>query len=225
MDMRMPLMDGYEATRRIRALPGGGEVKIAALTASAFRENRDDILAAGCDEMVAKPLDEQQIFETMARLLGVAFDYERGGGRSGANGHGASTGIVAGVAARTGRRAARSRRVARYRACRALIERIAAIDADAAIICSALVNDFRFEELIRLLPTAGEGVDTPDQDFLCKQWTRAREDSKCIRRKAIAPSANARCIRWKAPAFPPYLLNSGLSPMQALLLVMVYSSV
>lgn len=75
MDMRMPVMDGYEATRRIRALPGGRQVKIAALTASAFREDRDGILAAGCDDVLAKPLDEEKLFEIMGRLLGVRFEY------------------------------------------------------------------------------------------------------------------------------------------------------
>lgn len=151
MDMRMPLMDGYEATRRIRTLPGGGEVKIAALTASAFRENRDDILAAGCDEMVAKPLDEQQIFETMARLLGVAFDYERAA-TEGARTAAATTALPAlpPELAAALRAAAESLDI---EACRALIERIEAIDADAANNLHALVNDFRFEELIRLLPT------------------------------------------------------------------------
>jgi CheY-like chemotaxis protein len=63
MDMRMPVLDGYEATRRIRALPGGSEVKIVALTASAFREERDAILATGCDEMVRKPIEEERLFD------------------------------------------------------------------------------------------------------------------------------------------------------------------
>ena len=46
MDMRMPVVDGYEASRRIRGLPGGEAVKIVAITASAFKEQRPDILAA-----------------------------------------------------------------------------------------------------------------------------------------------------------------------------------
>jgi signal transduction histidine kinase/CheY-like chemotaxis protein len=70
MDMRMPVMDGYEATRRIRALPGGRRVKIAAWTASAFREDRDGILAAGCDDVLSKPLEEEKLFEIMERLQG-----------------------------------------------------------------------------------------------------------------------------------------------------------
>ncbi len=75
MDMRMPVMDGYEATRRIRALPGGREVKIVALTASVFREDRGAIIAAGCDDVLPKPLDREKLFSTMKQLLGVRYRY------------------------------------------------------------------------------------------------------------------------------------------------------
>jgi PAS domain S-box-containing protein len=76
MDMRMPVMDGYEATAKIRSLPGGDTVKIVAITASAFHEQRSDILAAGCDDVVHKPFKDHKIFETMARLLDIKYLYE-----------------------------------------------------------------------------------------------------------------------------------------------------
>jgi PAS domain S-box-containing protein len=75
MDMRMPVMDGYEATRRIRSLPGGRLVKIVALTASAFQEDRDAIVAAGCDDVLSKPIDERRLFAVMEQLLGSRFRY------------------------------------------------------------------------------------------------------------------------------------------------------
>ena len=77
MDMRMPVMDGYEATRAIRAMAaeGGKEVKIVALTASAFREDRDAILAAGCDDLLAKPIDAARLFRLMGELLGLDYRY------------------------------------------------------------------------------------------------------------------------------------------------------
>ena len=75
MDMRMPVMDGYEATRRIRKLPGGDAVKIAALTASVFKEQRTDIVAAGCDEVLHKPFRAHEIFAAMERGLGVRYHY------------------------------------------------------------------------------------------------------------------------------------------------------
>jgi len=75
MDMRMPVMDGYAATRAIRALPGGGNLPIVALTASAFEEERGQVLAAGCDELVNKPVDEGRLFQVIGQMLGLRFDY------------------------------------------------------------------------------------------------------------------------------------------------------
>jgi two-component system sensor histidine kinase/response regulator len=76
MDMRMPVMDGYEAVRRIRQLPKGDELPVVALTASVFSNQRPQILEAGCDDMVFKPYKEHEIFEAMARFLGVEYVYE-----------------------------------------------------------------------------------------------------------------------------------------------------
>lgn len=71
MDMRMPGMDGYAATRAIRALPGGAESHIVALTASVFPEDRSAVLAAGCEDMLAKPIKEDDLFALIERLLGL----------------------------------------------------------------------------------------------------------------------------------------------------------
>jgi signal transduction histidine kinase/CheY-like chemotaxis protein len=76
MDMRMPEMDGFAATRRIRELPGGGDVKIAAVTASVLSEQREEILASGCDELIRKPVRRQSLFEVIGELLGARFRYE-----------------------------------------------------------------------------------------------------------------------------------------------------
>jgi CheY-like chemotaxis protein len=75
MDMRMPVMDGYKATKAIRKLPGGEQVKIIAVTASVFEEQCDKILGTGCDELVCKPVKEEEIFDAIARQLGVEFRY------------------------------------------------------------------------------------------------------------------------------------------------------
>jgi signal transduction histidine kinase/DNA-binding response OmpR family regulator len=75
MDMRMPLMDGYEATRHIRQLPGGKKVKILALTASAFKEQEGKIITAGCDAVLHKPYNEAEIFTAMGEQLGLKYSY------------------------------------------------------------------------------------------------------------------------------------------------------
>jgi CheY-like chemotaxis protein len=77
MDIRMPVMDGLEAIRRIRATPAGAQTKIVALTAHALEEEREPIMAAGCDDLVRKPFDEQELFGALARHLHLKFIYEK----------------------------------------------------------------------------------------------------------------------------------------------------
>ena len=75
MDRRMPVMDGTEATRRIRSLPDGKEVIIVAVTASAFQEDHDEMTRAGMNDFVRKPYRSSEIYECMARHLGVRYVY------------------------------------------------------------------------------------------------------------------------------------------------------
>ncbi|MGK7933534.1 MAG: PAS domain S-box protein [Microcystaceae cyanobacterium] len=75
MDISMPVMDGYTATRKIRSYPQGQETIIVALTASAFAEEQERILASGCDDIVRKPLKVAEIYGTMARYLGIEYQY------------------------------------------------------------------------------------------------------------------------------------------------------
>ena len=77
MDMRMPVMDGYQATTKIRSLPGGDAVKIVAITASVFKEWKDEVMAVGADDFVRKPYRPEEIFDCMARQLGVRYLYEQ----------------------------------------------------------------------------------------------------------------------------------------------------
>jgi len=75
MDIRMPVMNGMEATQRIKATEAGQNTKIVAVTAHALEEERKEILASGCDDFIRKPLRGTEIFDALSKHLGVKFLY------------------------------------------------------------------------------------------------------------------------------------------------------
>jgi PAS domain S-box-containing protein len=76
MDLHMPIMDGLEATRRIKADPRGKGTVIIALTASAMEEDRQVALQSGADSFLSKPCREDELLEMLRTLLNIAYDYE-----------------------------------------------------------------------------------------------------------------------------------------------------
>ena len=75
MDMAMPVMDGYEAIRQIRVTPGGEETAIIAVTASSFQEDQQAALAAGANDFVSKPFNENDLFFKIQKHLNIEYVY------------------------------------------------------------------------------------------------------------------------------------------------------
>jgi CheY-like chemotaxis protein len=83
MDIQLPIMNGYDATELIREYEGHPaslypQTIIIALTGHVFEEERAKILAAGCDDVLRKPIKEADIFETLHRHVGVEYVYAEG---------------------------------------------------------------------------------------------------------------------------------------------------
>jgi CheY-like chemotaxis protein len=76
MDIRMPEMDGLEATRIIKATEPGKRTKIVAVSAHVLGEERKKIFAAGCDDFVGKPFKKGEIFDVMEKHLALKYVYE-----------------------------------------------------------------------------------------------------------------------------------------------------
>ena len=70
MDMSLPVLTGWEATRRLKAAPETGSIPILALTAHARSDDRDEALKAGCDDYDTKPIEFSRLLEKIETLLG-----------------------------------------------------------------------------------------------------------------------------------------------------------
>jgi two-component system cell cycle response regulator DivK len=70
MDLSLPGVDGWEATRRLKTSPETAAIPVIALTAHAMQGDEERARACGCDDYLTKPIDEDQLFATLARLLG-----------------------------------------------------------------------------------------------------------------------------------------------------------
>ncbi len=153
MDIRMPVLDGREATRRIKASPTGAGVKVIALTAHALEEERQDILAAGCDDFLRKPFTESEIYDALARHLGVQFQYAAG-----------SPPPIEKVALRAEtlarvplpllRELRRAVELLDEQACLAVIGEMDALDAGLSARLREMVRNIQYDELITALDGA-----------------------------------------------------------------------
>ena len=70
MDLSLPVIDGWEATRRIKAAAATAAIPIIALTAHAMSGDEEKARAAGCDDFMTKPIDEELLFAKLQRWLG-----------------------------------------------------------------------------------------------------------------------------------------------------------
>ncbi len=154
MDIRMPVMDGLEATRRIKETEAGRSTIVAALTAHAMEEEKDKILAAGCDDFVRKPFREQEIFEVMAKHLGVKYVYEEepvepdAGVESEAQ---LTPEQLAALPADLRQRLHQAAVELNESKCLKIIEQIKGHDADMAGALETIVNQLEFYRLLDLL--------------------------------------------------------------------------
>lgn len=74
IDILMPGIDGVEAARRLRALPGGERFKLVATSASVLNQEQEACLVAGFDDFIPKPVQAERLYQSLGRLLGVEFE-------------------------------------------------------------------------------------------------------------------------------------------------------
>ena len=72
MDIQLPVLDGYESTRRIKALPGMARTTVIAVSSFAMKGDEEKARAAGCDAYVTKPYSPKQLVDLVRQFLGKA---------------------------------------------------------------------------------------------------------------------------------------------------------
>ena len=155
MDLRMPVMDGREATRCIKSSPEGNETPIIVLTASSFEDGRKDMAAAGANGYIRKPFREAELFEAIARCLNVKYVYAEGAADSLPQASAATT-LSTEALSRLPRdllggiRAAAS--AANLKLLLTLTSRLESHDAQAAQGLRELANRYDYEAILRVLP-------------------------------------------------------------------------
>jgi PAS domain S-box-containing protein len=155
MDMRMPVMDGYEAVRQIRQLPKGDKLPVVAITASAFSNQKPEILAAGCDSIVFKPFQENEIFETMAQFLDVEYVYaEPDDAAAPIDSTGLTAAMLAELPPKLLQDIDKTTLVANREEILEVIDRIAEHTPVTAELLRALVQNFEIERIRELLAEA-----------------------------------------------------------------------
>jgi len=161
MDMRMPVMDGYEATRRIKATEQGRTTPVIAVTVSAFADAREEVMATGVDGYIRKPFRAEEILAVLGKCLGLRYVYAEGAGQAPeqadlqpltredlaalpealrqAMGQAVEEGDMAGL--------------------RVLIDRVEETDAGTARKLKNLADRYDYEELSRVLGVQKGGLD------------------------------------------------------------------
>ncbi|MCA9247152.1 MAG: PAS domain S-box protein [Planctomycetales bacterium] len=147
MDIQMPLMDGIEATKAIRAQEKetGGHIPIVAMTAHALKEDRDRCLQAGMDDYFAKPINPQRLYETVERLAGASGDFDP---------------AIEPVAEASGRKPKSHDSIARFD----LQAALARVDGDAGLLRE--LADMFIEESPKMVRQLRSAIDTRDSDRL-----------------------------------------------------------
>ncbi len=154
MDLRMPGLDGYATTRRLRELPGGPDLPVVAVTASALAEERQSLAEAGLDAYLRKPFRLEDLLDTLAEQLPLRYRHESAGDSPPVElAHPAPLPPALRAPLAAAVRAGDMAEVANQ------IEVIRAHDAPAATRIEALAARFEYQALLDLLASDGKTGD------------------------------------------------------------------
>lgn len=159
MDIRMPVMDGYEATRRIKSIAQGKNTVVIAVTASIAEEEHSAVKAAGCADFIRKPFQNSDIFEAISRHTDIRFVYEEHADEeadvAGPKGPAEGKASLGAVSASLRGRLAEAVDIGDTIMIEDVIAQIREADPGAADFLTALAADFEFDRILALIKETG----------------------------------------------------------------------
>lgn len=153
MDLRMPVMDGFEATRQIKAEPEGKSTIIIAVTASSFEDPRAAAREAGCDGFLRKPFDDADLLDLMHQHLGVRFTYaeDRPASVSESSGPAAVTRALASLPAQLRAKFRIAVAELNVAAIQSVLDEMAKVNSDVPETLRPLTVNFQYGQLLRII--------------------------------------------------------------------------
>jgi PAS domain S-box-containing protein len=157
MDLRMPGMDGFDATRRLRA--SGSQARIVALTASGLSDAEPEAVAAGADLFLRKPYDDRELLQRIGELLGLRYEYKAAteSSPSVARERPALSHLVKQLPADLVRELREAATTARARRIEELAMRVSEHSEAAAAAIGELARNFRYDAILSALQEASDG--------------------------------------------------------------------
>jgi PAS domain S-box-containing protein len=161
MDLWMPEMGGLEATRRIKAMPGGSETAVLTVTASVLEESEREATEAGSDGFIRKPFKKEQVFDELKRVLGVEYVYQEQAWLAEEDALEDYPDEVADMPAELAGELAEAAKAGDGARLRRLIEdNLDCLSSDIRENLPALANNYEYSKIIRMLGRAKDARET-----------------------------------------------------------------
>jgi Amt family ammonium transporter len=151
MDVRMPVMDGLQATRRIKETAEGKTTKIIVLTAHALEEERLEIIQSGCDEFIRKPYNETEIYSALSKHLNIEFIYSKDSNNEYRSGERVIKEELHRLPKDLLMKFAKAVESLDYKECELICDQIAKINYKLSLGLKDMITNMRFEELLNLI--------------------------------------------------------------------------
>jgi CheY-like chemotaxis protein len=158
MDIRMPVMDGMEATKKIKSMPEGKNIQVISVSASALDEQRGKVIANGADSFIKKPIKKEELLEELRLRLGVEYVYRENKTKIIKKNESTvfTSSDIEGLPDSLIKKMKQAAIIGNMAELKSLINEIAGIDSDLATVLADRLNNFDLKPILKLFSPGEE---------------------------------------------------------------------